>query len=499
MNVSRPKSSNHSLVSSRFAACHRHPGEPVTGFCATCLSERLAGLDTTGVKAVFEAGQSSNAGHGGAELSRSKSCSHGRGGFVGVIGTVEPRRKSCDVRARNSLSSLLGIDNGDGDFGVGKGGGFVVVDEGVSGVALGEMGEVGVSKIRVLDEEGETQIGGDGDEEWRTMKEHLDLECRSQKGASKGRDFKNIAGRIWVAAASGLSNKLQKWRQKQKARMPRNGNANGGVEVVNAMEAARMNVREAQSEVGDYGFGRLSCDTDPRYYSIDVGRASVDCPPRFSLDGYLMGRSWVHRPNQMVAVVEDDDHCVENVNIIKGNEIDKSPGGSEQTRDYYGEDLTLTRRRRSLCRSSSRRASSVEIDELRAISNARVSPATVGLFHGGKVLFTNNRVNMPSLSTIKTGRAERAEPSDYASNGAPSIFEDESNNKEQIKKVAGWRKAWTNWGLSKNQIESKFKLACEDDEAADKITSSGTQVSSSSSSSITFGSSGSYLHSYSHR
>uniref|UniRef100_A0A7N0TGB9 Uncharacterized protein n=1 Tax=Kalanchoe fedtschenkoi TaxID=63787 RepID=A0A7N0TGB9_KALFE len=485
MNLSKPKSSNHlppPPSSSRFAVCHRHPGEPVTGFCAACLSERLAVLDPAGVKSVVETGQSSKSGCGGGvpELSRSKSCSQKRGGFVGVsLGSVEPRRKSCDVRGRSSLSSLFGIDDADGDVGMGKGGAFV--DERACGVVLGKEEEVGVGEIRASDEQ------GDGSEEWRTMKEHIDLECRSSKRVSKGKDLKNIAGSIWVAAASGLSKKLQKWRQKQKMRMPRDGNVDGGVGVeVATMNLRQWRERETQSEVGDYGFGRRSCDTDPRF-SIDACRASVDCPcpPRFSLDeqpraswdGYLIGRLSAHRPNQMLAVVEDDDHVEDLINVSR-NEIDKSPGGSEQTRDYYGD--ASSRRRRSFDRSGSRRASSVEIEELRAISNARVSPATVELFHGAKVLLTKNYdAKMPSLSPIRTDRAVRVESSDSASNGASSIAEEGcDNSKSHVTRLAtGWRKAWTNWGMSQKQDEEEPKIF-------DKITASSTHPSSSSSGSV---------------
>ncbi|KAL9685700.1 hypothetical protein QQ045_023151 [Rhodiola kirilowii] len=54
--------------------------------------------------------------------------------------------------------------------------------------------------------------------------------------------------------------------------------------------------RETQSEVADYGYGRRSCDTDPRF-SLDIGRISLDDSrysfdePRASWDGYLVGKT----------------------------------------------------------------------------------------------------------------------------------------------------------------------------------------------------------------
>ncbi|GKC68696.1 UPF0503 protein, chloroplastic, partial [Tanacetum coccineum] len=67
--------------------------------------------------------------------------------------------------------------------------------------------------------------------------------------------------------------------------------------------------RETQSEIADYGYGRRSCDTDPRF-SLDAGRVSFDDPrysfdePRASWDGYLIGRTFP----RLSPMVEDVPH-----------------------------------------------------------------------------------------------------------------------------------------------------------------------------------------------
>ena len=60
--------------------------------------------------------------------------------------------------------------------------------------------------------------------------------------------------------------------------------------------------KETQFEITDYGFGRRSCDIDPRF-SLDAGRISLDDPrysfdePRASWDGYLIGRTFPRMHN----------------------------------------------------------------------------------------------------------------------------------------------------------------------------------------------------------
>ncbi|KAF2306343.1 hypothetical protein GH714_016844 [Hevea brasiliensis] len=177
--------------------------------------------------------------------------------------------------------------------------------------------------------------------------------------------------------------------------------------------------RETQSEIADYGFGRRSCDTDPRF-SLDAGRISFEDPrysfdePRASWDGYLIGRTFPRMPTMVSFWVEDapvnvvlrsDTQIpVEEPQPITMNSIHEDetvPGGSAQTRDYYSD--SSSRRRRSLDRSNSIRKTAAavvaEIDELKSASasNAKVSPANVDYFHGPKVVVPDRDSNSNSL------------------------------------------------------------------------------------------------------
>ncbi|KAM6583907.1 hypothetical protein CsatB_010909 [Cannabis sativa] len=159
-------------------------------------------------------------------------------------------------------------------------------------------GEIRVSKRGLLDEEDGCEL--------RPMKEFTDLECKKKKKGI-GKDLKDIAGTFWVAA-SGLSKKLRKWGRKPKGKKLNNDDDNDGG-VLGVERCSPRHLRETQSEVGDYGLGRRSCDTDPRL-SMDVGRMSLDeyrysfDEPRASGDGYLIGRAAYPRLTPMVSVVE---------------------------------------------------------------------------------------------------------------------------------------------------------------------------------------------------
>ncbi|KAL5580821.1 hypothetical protein UlMin_013263 [Ulmus minor] len=418
----------------RLSTCHRHPSIPITGFCASCLRERLAGIDPETRQETPTRNHIPV-----SELRRSKSCSGQKSdGFLNQ--PEPPRRRSCDVRGRSTLWDLFSVD--DESRGTAR---KFEVELGNLGFELKEEEDV----IRKEEDEFE------GDEvELKTMKEFIDLEWRKKKGS--GRDLKEIAGTFWEAA-SCFSKKLRKWRVKTKnKKLIDTGN---GVLVVQKPSPRRL--RETQSEVGEYGLGRRSCDTDPRL-SIDAGRMSLDDSrfsfeePRASWDGYLIGRAYP-RLNPMVSVVEDGklsdseaENCVAERSKDEGN---WSPGGSAQTKDYYSESLSSQRRRRSFdCSNSShRKGMSAEVDELKLISNAKVSPATTELFYGAKVLIAESNLRDSKLKSVKHESLESFES--IPNNAAP--VQSGGISQKGVKSSIGWHKKWSIWGLMQKRSEPK--------------------------------------------
>lgn len=169
----------------RISTCHRHPSIPITGFCASCLRERLAGIEAsvnneTPSRNQAAAGAASSS---GSELRRSKSCS-GPKSEVFANPPDPTRRRSCDVRARNSLWNLFNLDDERkgtvGKFEVELGNlGFKLKEE--HGDGNGNEGEIRVPEREVRVEEDGVDL--------KTMKEFIDLECKKKKGT--GRDLKD--------------------------------------------------------------------------------------------------------------------------------------------------------------------------------------------------------------------------------------------------------------------------------------------------------------------
>ncbi|KAJ4971849.1 hypothetical protein NE237_004948 [Protea cynaroides] len=535
----------------RFTSCDRHPDEQVTGFCASCLRERLQGLDpatrrgktnnpsttstaASALKAIFKgssaaaAADSSFANHRNKpssssffpELRRSKSFSGGKGeGFSGVF---EPQRKSCDVRVRSTLWSLFNLDDerktdnnpnnkkevsacaevevetrnsvfsgvggpvfeskeeeeeeeeveeeNDGEIRVSEEPAVpnvnpvVVVDETALEI---EEEEVEVEQLEELEQEEEQLV----EEEVKTMKDHIDLDAQSKK--PPGRDLKEIAGSFWLAA-SVFSKKLQKWRRKQK--MKKHGGDGDGSTTMRTEKPTGRHYRETQSEIADYGFGRRSCDTDPRF-SLDAGRMSFDDPrhswdePRASWDGYLIGRTLPRLP-PMLSVVEDApavpvrryDNLIpveEQPRSSTANEDDYTPGGSAQTRDYYSDSSSSQRRRKSLDRSSSIRKTETavvaEVDETKSVSNAKVSPATIDDVHGTKLNVTDKDLKDLKDLNLKSNsnslRDDCSESFESAFRGADSVLG--RLDRKDSKKSRRWSKAWNIWALIHRRNGSK--------------------------------------------
>ncbi|KAF2306353.1 hypothetical protein GH714_016970 [Hevea brasiliensis] len=282
------------------------------------------------------------------------------------------------------------------------------------------------------------------------MKDHIDLDSQTKKPS--GRDFKEIAGSFW-SAASVFSKKLQKWRQKQKLKKRRNGGP--GSATLPVEKPIGRQYRETQSEIADYGFGRRSCDTDPRF-SLDAGRISFDDPrysfdePRASWDGYLIGRTFPRMPT-MVSVVEDAP-----VNVV--------------LRDYYSD--SSSRRRRSFDRSNSIRKTAAavvaEIDELKhehasassaaaSAANAKVSPATVDYFLAPKLVVPDRDSNSNSL------RDDCSETFEMGFRDHASIVG--NGERKGAKKSRRWSKAWNIWGfihrrsVNKDEDEDMYSRA----------------------------------------
>ncbi|KAJ6777714.1 PROTEIN: UPF0503-LIKE PROTEIN putative (DUF740)-RELATED [Salix koriyanagi] len=227
----------------------------------------------------------------------------------------------------------------------------------------------------------------------------------------------------------------------------------GGL-VRNEMLSVR-NLRETQSEIGEYGLGRRSCDTDPRL-SVDVARLSVDDSrysfddPRASWDGYLIGKTYP-RQTPLVSVMEDvklPSGVAGNVkeNMDLKNEGESSPGGTMQTRNYYSD-----RRRRSFDRSSSNRRVGLGDEEFKSMLNAKVSPETVGLFHGAKLLVTEKELRDSNWYSHK----------DYGEKNVDAVSKDVTSitgvgvSKKGFKKPQRWYGVWNIWGLMQKSSQSK--------------------------------------------
>ncbi|XVE76509.1 hypothetical protein DITRI_Ditri12bG0179400 [Diplodiscus trichospermus] len=506
-------------------SCDRHPEEHFTGFCPSCLCERLAVLEpsssagassssssrkppiaattstaTAALKAIFKP-----SGGGGIrpgffpELRRTKSFSASKNeGFSGVF---EPQRKSCDVRVRNTLWSLFYQDderNPHKKEAAGNGRSSEIVEVEARNLASSSsivQGPVLESKeedktesetdheddIEIIEEEQPNVAVGTAslieekfeeiveeyenelcqEEELKPMKDHIDLDSQTKKAS--GRDFKEIAGSFW-SAASVFSKKLQKWRQKQKLKKRRNG---GGSARLPVEKPIGRQYRETQSEIADYGFGRRSCDTDPRFsldagrMSFDAARMSLDDPrysfdePRASWDGYLIGRTFPRMPT-MGSVVEDapvhhvmrsDTQIpVEDPPVMNSiNEDESLPGGSAQTRDYYSD--SSSKRRKSLDRSSSIRKTAAavvaEMDEMKSISNAKVSHATVDHLHGPKLVAPDRDSRDSNSNSLRDDYSETFEIG-FRDNA--SVIGN-GERKGSSKKSRRWSKAWNIWGL----------------------------------------------------
>ncbi|KAG6524001.1 protein OCTOPUS-like [Zingiber officinale] len=483
------------------STCDLHPDETVTGFCASCLRERLAGLDapaasagrksTSALRSVFQKVSSGAAPAAGSSfLRRSKSFSVARGGGGEGFSAqrppavaFEPQRRSCDVRGRSTLWSLF---NQDGHRRVAENtcGAASSASASISTVAVAS--NVMVSKVEcrnlvfpgpcvappfseTREEENESndeitpsvpvvlvvEETNEEAEEARTtelklMKEHIDLDSQQQQQQQQAKkppakDLKEIASSFWLAA-SVFSKKLQKWRRKQKLKKQ------GGDATMRAEKppTASRRFRDTQSEIAVDASGRRSCDTEPRF-SLDAGRISFDDPrfswdePRASWDGYLIGgRSVFPRLPPMLSVVEDSPaQAVQRSDYLIPVEEDTTvPGGSSQTREYYLD--SSSRRRRSLDRSASIREQPIEPTQPKPVSNGKVSPAAgMDFFQFNPSTLLDRDVKEWSSNSLRD---------DY-SGSFESAFKDQRG--ASAKKSRRWSKAWNIWGLIQRRSSSR--------------------------------------------
>ncbi|XP_073008842.1 protein OCTOPUS-like [Typha latifolia] len=433
-------------------ACDLHPDEVFTGFCASCLRERLSGLESARgpsassairsliSKATAAAGVGGGAAHR-PELRRCKSFSTGRAAGGGASAAFEPQRRSCDVRGRSTLYSL-----------------FYQEDDEIGVERQPNLGFPPPPRVEEEDEDEEIRPAVDPVRavedavEPKPMKEHMDLESKCSVSNPPLKESKEIASSFWLAA-SVFSKKWQKWRRKQKLKKQHSSKAaaasSTGAAVKPPKPSNRRRFHDTQSEFAVDALGRRSCDTDPRF-SLDAGRMSFDDPrfsldaPRASWDGYLIGggRSAFSRLPPMLSVVEDAHAPPMPVQRSDGQipveEDFAVPGGSSQTRDYYYD--SSSRRRRSFERSNSVRQLAVQVNESKMASNAKVSPA-------GGTEFYNFRNGGNFLDRDLRDFSSNSLRDDVSESFESAFRESHKVASSPAKKSRRWSKAWNIWGF----------------------------------------------------
>ncbi|KAL8146053.1 hypothetical protein AgCh_003981 [Apium graveolens] len=414
--------------SRRLSACPRHPSQPITGFCPLCLHERLSGLESPSKP-------STSASTSQSELRRTKSVSIRN--FD--ASSFEPRRHSCDVRGKNTLSHLFNVDDEcklpSREIRVESK--SLVRNVNVDCIGNDEILE-NVSDVRVCNDE--------IDEDVMTMKEHIDLELRS--GGKVKKDFNSVAGSFRVVA-SVFSKKLNKWRVKSRKKGSCGEREDGGG------EGGRVIGRETVSEVGEYGLGRRSCDTEPTRFSVDGNRISVDDvrfsfdEPRASWDGYLIART-IPRLTPMLSGVENMmlSRPEEQMGSIREDDKDEMTSGlSAQSNS----DSSSSRRQSSFDRTSSIRSGSLkgvglQGDEAKVVANSNV-------FGGSKLVITEKELKDWHLNSIKGDQSRKSIDSVPKDCSVDTLI--------GFKKLTKWKMAGSKWGFKSKLGDKKTETLVE--------------------------------------
>eukprot|EP01018_Ginkgo_biloba_P034374 Gb_18901 [translate_table: standard] len=476
--------------------CQRHPREFVVGVCAACLRERLACVDpvdrhtksfpsssTSDAKAsdgknpgkkcmpeakslqkkkmVISEASSSN----GPQLRRSKSFSEGRALARAKIdeasSLLEPKRKSCEIRVRNTLWSLFQIDqvehsakeNESSTSCMDQNGWFSAeakeqtVEQSVL-VREPEI-ELGSDSIQVPQHEPEPEPDPDPDPEppriydsfeagesstsTRTIKSHIDLATQNRirvevtenhqnadeiakKDPPKEGDSKDRTRSFWLTAI--VRKRIQKWRRKHRSKHHHHQQQN------------HHQSRDTRSEILDEA--RPSCDDDPRF-SIDMGRTSWEDSrhsweePRASWDGILIGKVVGSSAGREEIPIGSSKNQVVAEPIKCNGEEESQPGGSLEAREYYS-DSSLSRRRRKNSTEKPSIALNSENDDSKSMSSetrniTKVSPATM------------DDDNKPMHAEANMEGTHRQK---YSENPSEEI-----GDSKQVSKSHRWSKAWS--------------------------------------------------------
>ncbi|CAI9106912.1 OLC1v1006159C1 [Oldenlandia corymbosa var. corymbosa] len=443
-------------------SCYLHPADPATGICASCLRERLHGLDSPEASFTSTTGNvgggsgarpgicaAAAAAAGSPELRRCRSVYTAK--CEASASFHEPRRKSCDVGSRNgkSLAHLFDADDSNGsDNGVrSKVESKNILKSPAFELRAASKVDNGGGEIRDFDDDEDLEDCNVEEGDFKTMKEYIDLELQS-----KGQKTK-LGGNLWEAA-SVFSKKLQKWRHKDKKKL-RNEE---GTDDVNGEIKGREEKKfgETQSEAADFVKGRRSCDIDPRF-SMDAGRISFD-EPRASWDGYLIART-IPRLAPMLSVVENailnsgsgfDKHRISvdggQMHSIMEDLSSSGSGGSAQSQS--NSDSSSSQRRSSFDRSSSVRSFGkkfvgLEGDEMKYGLNASSSPK--------KLVITERELKDWHLRSMKDDHHQKQIKSPFVKNAAEGDHGGHQGSKKQVK----WRKMWSVFGFKQKSVDNK--------------------------------------------